>query len=86
MSEEDDLTGALVRRAFTNVITAVLAERRRTGAPVTLLVVDVDQFKSVNDTYGHLAGDDALRLVVGRRSASSSGRGSTWAATPATSS
>ena len=65
VSEEDDLTGALVRRAFTNVITAVLAERRRTGAPVTLLVVDVDQFKSVNDTYGHLAGDDALRLVVG---------------------
>jgi diguanylate cyclase (GGDEF)-like protein/putative nucleotidyltransferase with HDIG domain len=65
VSEEDDLTGALVRRAFTNVISAVLAERRRTGAPVTLLVVDVDQFKSVNDTYGHLAGDDALRLVVG---------------------
>jgi diguanylate cyclase (GGDEF)-like protein/putative nucleotidyltransferase with HDIG domain len=65
VSEEDDLTGALVRRAFTNVITAVLAERRRTGAPVTLLVVDVDQFKSVNDTFGHLAGDDALRLVVG---------------------
>jgi diguanylate cyclase (GGDEF)-like protein/putative nucleotidyltransferase with HDIG domain len=65
VSEEDDLTGALVRRAFTNVITAVLAERRRTGAPVTLLVVDVDQFKSVNDSYGHLAGDDALRLVVG---------------------
>ena len=65
VSEEDDLTGALVRRAFTNVITAVLAERRRTGAPVTLLVVDVDQFKLVNDTYGHLAGDDALRLVVG---------------------
>jgi len=65
VSEEDDLTGALVRRAFTSVITAVLAERRRTGAAVTLLVVDVDQFKSVNDTYGHLAGDDALRLVVG---------------------
>ncbi len=65
VSEEDDLTGALVRRAFTNVISAVLAERRRTSAPVTLLVVDVDQFKNVNDTYGHLAGDDALRLVVG---------------------
>src|SRR4029078_2500937 len=47
VSEEDDLTGAPLRRASTNVITAVLAERRRTGAAVTLLVVDVDQFKSV---------------------------------------
>ena len=63
-SEDDDLTGALVRRAFVNVTTAVLAERRRTGAPVSLLVIDVDQFKSVNDTYGHLTGDDALRLVA----------------------
>jgi diguanylate cyclase (GGDEF)-like protein/putative nucleotidyltransferase with HDIG domain len=65
VSEEDDLTGALVRRAFVNVTSAVLAERRRTGAPVSLLVIDVDQFKSVNDTYGHLTGDDALRLVAG---------------------
>ena len=64
-SEEDDLTGALVRRAFVNVTAAVLAERRRTGAPVSLLVADVDQFKLVNDTYGHLTGDDALRLVSG---------------------
>jgi len=64
-SEEDDLTGALVRRAFTNVTTAVLAERRRAGGAVSLLVADVDQFKLVNDTHGHLTGDDALRLVSG---------------------
>jgi diguanylate cyclase (GGDEF)-like protein/putative nucleotidyltransferase with HDIG domain len=64
-SEEDDLTGALVRRAFVNVTAAVLAERRRTSAPVSLLVADVDQFKLVNDTHGHLTGDDALRLVAG---------------------
>ena len=64
-SEEDDLTGALVRRAFVNVTAAVLAERRRTGAPVSMFVLDVDQFKAVNDTYGHLTGDDALRLVSG---------------------
>ncbi|HEX3434523.1 MAG TPA: diguanylate cyclase, partial [Solirubrobacteraceae bacterium] len=64
ISEEDDLTGALVRRAFVNVTEAVLAERRRTGAPISLLVVDVDHFKSVNDTHGHLTGDDALRLVA----------------------
>jgi diguanylate cyclase (GGDEF)-like protein/putative nucleotidyltransferase with HDIG domain len=65
LSEEDDLTGALVRRAFVNVTSAVLAERRRSGATVSLLVIDVDQFKSVNDKYGHLTGDDALRLVAG---------------------
>ena len=64
-SQEDDLTGALMRRAFIEVTSAVLAERRRTGAPVSLLVVDVDEFKTVNDTFGHLAGDDALRLVAG---------------------
>ena len=64
VSEEDDLTGALVRRAFVNVTSAVLMERRRTGAPVSLLVIDVDQFKAVNDTFGHLAGDDALRTVA----------------------
>jgi diguanylate cyclase (GGDEF)-like protein/putative nucleotidyltransferase with HDIG domain len=65
LSEEDDLTGALVRRAFVNVTSAVLAERRRTAAAVSLLVIDVDQFKAVNDNYGHLTGDDALRLVAG---------------------
>src|SRR3954452_2271632 len=64
-TEEDDLTGALVRRAFVNVTSALLAGRRRTGATVSLLVIDVDQFKSVNDNYGHLTGDDALRLVAG---------------------
>jgi diguanylate cyclase (GGDEF)-like protein/putative nucleotidyltransferase with HDIG domain len=61
---EDDLTGVLVRRAFVSVTAAVLAERRRAGGSASLLVVDVDQFKSVNDTYGHLSGDDALRLVA----------------------
>ena len=65
LSEEDDLTGALVRRAFVNVTSAVLAERRRSAATVSLLVIDVDQFKSVNDKYGHLTGDDALRRVAG---------------------
>ena len=64
VSEEDDLTGSLIRRAFVNVTSAVLIERRRSGATVSLLVIDVDQFKSVNDNYGHLTGDDALRLVA----------------------
>ncbi|MEO8619445.1 MAG: HD domain-containing phosphohydrolase [bacterium] len=61
---EDDLTGALMRRAFIDVASAVLAERRRTNGITSLLVMDVDTFKSVNDTLGHLSGDDALRAVV----------------------
>lgn len=63
-TDEDDLTGALVRRAFTELTNAVLTERRRTSAPVSLLVIDVDKFKAVNDSYGHLTGDDALWTVV----------------------
>ena len=63
-AEEDDLTHALMRRAFIDVATAVLAERRRTDGVTSLLVIDVDEFKKVNDTFGHLAGDDALRAVV----------------------
>ena len=62
-AEEDDLTGALLRRPFIELATAVLAERRRTNGATSLLVLDIDQFKTINDTYGHLAGDDALREV-----------------------
>ena len=63
-SDLDDLTGVPLRRAFIEHANAVLARRRANEPPPSLLVVDVDHFKLVNDTYGHLQGDDVLRTVV----------------------
>ncbi|WP_448060372.1 GGDEF domain-containing protein [Cellulomonas hominis] len=60
----DDLTGALSRGAFLNRVAAELRDARRTGAPVTLVSVDVDDFKVINDTHGHIVGDEVLAGLV----------------------
>jgi diguanylate cyclase (GGDEF)-like protein len=56
----DPLTGLLNRRAFEERAAGELARARRTGEPFAALVVDVDQFKQINDREGHAAGDAAL--------------------------
>ncbi len=56
----DPLTGLLTRRAFTDAALVRLSEARRRRQPVTLAVLDLDWFKQVNDTHGHLAGDRVL--------------------------
>jgi len=61
---EDQLTGVSNRRAFDRDISNAVARARRTGEPLSLLTIDVDHFKSVNDTRGHAAGDLALRTVA----------------------
>ncbi|CAO3378824.1 GGDEF domain-containing protein [Azospirillum argentinense] len=58
----DPLTGAYNRRAFIKHAERELARSQRNGAPLTLLLLDLDRFKRVNDTFGHLAGDALLRL------------------------
>lgn len=58
----DPLTGAYNRRAFLKHAERELARAQRNGAPLTLLLLDLDRFKRVNDTFGHLAGDALLRL------------------------
>lgn len=58
----DPLTGAYNRRAFMKHADKELARAQRNGAPLTLLLLDLDRFKRVNDTFGHLAGDALLRL------------------------
>lgn len=64
LTEIDHLTGALLRRAFTVAADNVLSRLRATEQAPSLLVIDIDHFKLVNDTYGHLTGDDVLRMVV----------------------
>ncbi len=60
----DALTGAANRRHFMERAAFEFARMRRYGNPVSLVMLDVDHFKRVNDTYGHAAGDAALILLV----------------------
>jgi diguanylate cyclase (GGDEF)-like protein len=62
-SVRDGLTGAFNRRYFSEKIGADLSFGRRHGLPLSLLMLDIDHFKQVNDTYGHDAGDEALCAV-----------------------
>jgi diguanylate cyclase (GGDEF)-like protein len=57
----DDLTQAYNRRYFIGLAEAELARLRRYGGTCTLAIIDLDNFKALNDTAGHLAGDEALR-------------------------
>ena len=59
----DGTTGALNRRAFDGRLVAEHGRVRRTGEPLGLILVDVDQFADYNDTYGFLAGDEVLAAV-----------------------
>lgn len=64
--DHDPLTGLLNRRGFEQIIEAHLTEVRDTGDRGAVLVVDLDDFKAVNDTLGHDAGDRLLVTVAGR--------------------
>lgn len=61
----DSLTGLLNRHALEERALVEFARSRREGRPVALLVCDVDDFKTINDTLGHPAGDQVLRRVAG---------------------
>ena len=64
LARTDALTGALNRRGFEPLLERELARARRSGAPLSLLAIDVDRFKSINDEYGHLWGDRALERLA----------------------
>ena len=60
----DPLTGLLNRRALDERLEAELARQERAGGPVSLLLIDIDHFKHVNDVNGHAHGDEVLRGVA----------------------
>jgi diguanylate cyclase len=59
----DPLTGLGNRKYFDRMIGMAVQEALATGEPLSLLLFDIDHFKSFNDSYGHLTGDQVLRLV-----------------------
>ncbi|GAA4419591.1 GGDEF domain-containing protein [Acidovorax lacteus] len=64
LATRDPLTGLLNRREWVRLTEQALLRAQRQGAPLSLLMVDLDHFKAVNDVHGHSAGDDVLRLVA----------------------
>jgi diguanylate cyclase (GGDEF)-like protein len=60
----DTLTGLANRRELTLCLNREVARSVRTNEPLSVAVVDIDHFKAINDTFGHLAGDDVLRGVA----------------------
>jgi len=63
LAATDELTGLMNRRAFNETTKKAFAASMRTGDPITLMLLDIDNFKMVNDTYGHEFGDDVLRKI-----------------------
>jgi len=59
----DPLTSLLNRRTLETELKQLMAQHQRHHVPFSLLMVDVDRFKAINDTWGHLAGDAVLRVI-----------------------
>jgi diguanylate cyclase (GGDEF)-like protein len=64
LADTDDLTGLLARRRFLELARHEMERARRHGAPVAVILIDIDGFKLVNDRHGHAAGDQVLREVA----------------------
>jgi diguanylate cyclase len=62
-SSRDPLTGLANRRHFDRSLEQAIVKAEAEGSPLSLLMIDIDEFKGFNDRYGHLTGDSVLRLV-----------------------
>jgi diguanylate cyclase (GGDEF)-like protein/PAS domain S-box-containing protein len=64
MATTDSLTGLFNRRHFFELSNLELARSRRNGNPLVMLMMDIDHFKNINDTFGHQAGDTVLETLA----------------------
>lgn len=64
ISETDELTGAFNRRKINEVISVLMKNFISSETLFSLLLIDIDSFKSINDTYGHATGDEVLKFVT----------------------
>src|SRR6266436_1614357 len=60
----DPLTGIFNRRGFSEISSRLIEREAKAGRPVTALIFDIDHFKSINDRFGHPAGDEVLKLFA----------------------
>ena len=66
LAGQDPLTGLSNRRIFTDRLSHAVERAARTGNPLALIYIDLDEFKALNDRHGHSAGDDLLKQVGAR--------------------
>lgn len=64
MATTDFLTGLLLKREFVKISNNEISRSLRNKQPLSILMIDVDKFKTFNDTYGHLVGDEVLKAVA----------------------
>jgi len=65
LSRTDALTGLANRREFDDALNRTFKDAERSQKSVALLMMDIDHFKTINDTYGHKVGDNALQALAG---------------------
>lgn len=64
LASMDGLTGVYNRRAFEEILDREMRNRKRYECPLSLLMLDIDDFKQINDTYGHAVGDEVLKCLA----------------------
>lgn len=64
LAATDPLTGLANRRAFGEAVRREIARSQRSGTPLAVVMLDIDDFKAINDDFGHGTGDDVLRAVA----------------------